>query len=149
MYNQLTIEGDPTIWILKNQINSPDLTQTAAPFDAAITGPRAGTLLLSCRAVASVLLSSPGVASPTGPIWTDDKTLQISWLYLPTDKGLSQNSPGYALPAGTNVADIQADITTAMTTSTFATITLSGGLELVLNGATLPFAAILPATTAG
>jgi hypothetical protein len=140
-YNQLTIEGDPTTWVLAGWINESELQQSGAPFVAEIISPRAGTLLVSCRAVASVLLGAQ--SDPGGPIWTDDSPMARSWLYLPTDTGLTPNSRGYALAANTNLGDLENDIRHAMTTGTFATIPLSVG-TVSLNGATLPFAMILP-----
>jgi len=143
-YNVLTIEGDPTTWVLQEPINDSELQQSGQPFVATITSPRPGTLLLSCRAVASVLLGSPlSAPSGGGSIWSDDSPLPRSWLYLPTDAGLTPNSRGYALPVGTNLTDLQSDITTAITAGTFATIPVSVG-TVVLNGATVPFAVILP-----
>ncbi len=160
-YNVLTIEGDPTTWVLQTPISDSKLQQPGAPLVATITSPRAGTLLVSCRAIASVHLSStppalspPSVGGPlwtdeqpAGPLWTDDKP-GTSWLYLPTATGVTGSSAGYALPDGTNVTELSNTIMTAMTSSAFASVPVSTG-ALVLNGATLPFAAILNAATSG
>jgi hypothetical protein len=141
-FNQLTIEGDPTTWVLTGWISESELQQSGAPLAATITSPRSGTLLVSCRAIASVVLGIQ--MNPGGPIWTDDSPIPRSWLYLPTDAGLTPNSRGYALATGTDLTDLENDIRTAMRSSTFAAIPLSVG-TVVLNGATLPFAVILPA----
>jgi hypothetical protein len=49
-----------------------------------------------------------------------------------------------ALPAGTNLAELQAQIAAAMTQQTTCTVQTGDGV-LLLNGATLPFVVIFPA----
>jgi hypothetical protein len=48
------------------------------------------------------------------------------------------------LPAGTNLAELQAQIAAAMTQQTTCTVQTGDGV-LLLNGATLPFVVIFPA----
>jgi len=150
-YNQLQIEGDPTTWGLNAPIEVSVLTDSDAPFVATVTVPScplATTLVLSRGAAASVSLLLPiDSVSGGGPLWTDVDILTTSWLYLPTATGLTEQSPGYALPAGTDLAELQTTITTALTAGTLVSIVVAGG-AVVLNGATLPFAAILTANPA-
>lgn len=141
VYPFLLIEGDPTTWVLSTPIDPAALTVAGAPFRATITAPRAGTLLLSSRAAASVVLTDIRGSIPNG-----GGIVSQPVVYLPSAAGLTPKSPAlYLLPIGTNLAAVEGDITAAMSESTFCTVAYRDG-TLVLNGATLPFVALFPAS---
>ena len=63
-------------------------------------------------------------------------------MYLPSVTAATQESPGYALDPGADLAALEQDIVAAMTGGTRISLqmsTLSGGGLLVLNGAVLDF----------
>lgn len=142
MYNELSIEGDPTTWVLASTIDGSALASAGPPLVATTLHPLPGVLLVSGRAAGWLLLDSAGGESH-GPIPTDDVPA-APFLYLPTGSGLDPVSPGYRLAAGTDVARLQQGLAAAMTDGTFLTVDLQAG-ALVLNGAALPFAAIFRA----
>jgi hypothetical protein len=137
-YANLRIAGDPTNWRLSQAIGPEDLTQPDnAPFRATVIAPRAGTLLLSSRAAASVVLSGVGGgATPNGGPMVPE-----AFLYLPSVTGLTAKAPAnmYPLPAGTDLTALEGEITTAMSQGQPCTVQLDESV-IVLNGATLPFA---------
>lgn len=142
VYDFLKIGDDPTTWQLSEPIAAAALAPSgSAPFCATIVEPRTGTLLLSSRAVASVVLSGVGGATPNGGPFMEEP-----FLYLPSVTGLTATAPGsiYALPTGTVLKTLAAEITTAMSQSQPCTIQLSNGV-VVLNGASLPFAVLFEA----
>jgi hypothetical protein len=71
--------------------------------------------------------------------------LQSPTLYLPSAAGPALESPGYALPAGTDLGALASAIKTAIGGGSHYRVSLAHGL-LVLNGAALAFAVICPAT---
>jgi hypothetical protein len=137
-YPYLQIGNDPTTWLLSEPIAASALT-SAQPFQGAVTAGRSGTLILSSRAAVSAMLAGAGNAIPSGAV-----PVSPAYLYLPSATGLNPEKPGYALPEGTNLAELQAQIAAAMTQQTTCTVEYSGGV-LLLNGATLPFVVIFPA----
>ena len=140
LYASLRIAGDPTNWRLSQATGPEELTQPDnAPFRATVIAPRAGTLLLSSRAAASVVLSGVGGgATPNGgPIMPE------AFLYLPSATGLTAKAPAfmYPLPDPADLATLEDSISTAMSQGQPCTVPLSEGV-IVLNGATLPFVVI-------
>jgi hypothetical protein len=138
LYANLRIANDPTNWRLSQTIGPEDLIQPGtAPFRATVIAPRAGTLLLSTRAAASVVLSGVGGgATPNG-----GPMVQQAFLYLPSPTGLTAKAPGfmYPLPADVDLDALESLITTAMSQGQPCTVQLDEGV-IVLSGATLPFA---------
>jgi hypothetical protein len=162
MYQQLRIAGDPTTWVLSEPIEDTALTQASAPFQAEIIAPLAGTLILSVRAAASVVLynppggvipsgATPGGVKPSGVIPSGASPL-TPCLYLPTATGLSIESPGYPLPVAPALPALASEITAAISQEKPCTVAFgvgsAGGL-LVLNGAALPFAVLFTAASSG
>jgi hypothetical protein len=147
-YPYLQIEGDPTTWVLSEPIDASVLT-SQEPLQVAIVAAlhgtetlgRYGTLILSSRAAASAVLSGSGNVIPSG-----GHQYSSAYLYLPSATGLRPDTPGHALPPGTDPEALQSEITAAMSQSEFCTISSSNGV-LVLNGATLPFIVLFPAIT--
>jgi hypothetical protein len=145
-YLFLHVEDDPTLWKLSEPIDAPTVILSGQPFRTTIVAPLPGTLVLSCRVAASVVLLSPldvpggtgatpnGIAFPTAP-----------FMYLPSAAGL-KSPPGYQLPPGTDLAVLENNITAAMSQRTFYTVEF-GDSVLVLNGGTLPFVVLFPATS--
>ncbi|MGO9504019.1 MAG: hypothetical protein ACLPUO_21160 [Streptosporangiaceae bacterium] len=145
----LVIQGDPTQWKLSEPIEASALTASGPPLALAVVEPLAGTLLLSCRAAASVVLSNPG---PHGAIPSGAIPLAMTVMYLPTAAGVSTESAGAAVWYPLDAADLtalEAEITAAMTQGTLASvgfISVGGSGVVVLNGARLPFVVLAPAT---
>ena len=145
-YLYLQIEDDPTIWKLSEPIDAPAVILSGQPFRTTIVAPLPGTLVLSGEAAASVVLFSPldipggkgatpnGIKAPTAP-----------FVYLPSAPGLT-SPPGYQLSPATDLAGLENNIAAAMSQRTFCTIEFSDS-ALVLNGATLSFVVLFPATT--
>lgn len=147
MYNQIQIGSDPTVWMLRESVGTPALSQPGQPVTVATTHPLVGTLLISPQGLVSAVLTE----LPVGAIPIDAQ-LPASYLYLPAAAGLDLRSPGYALPAGTDVAGLQAKITGAMTRGGFVSVPVTAGARsglLVLNGATLSFALLVQSSPAG
>jgi hypothetical protein len=67
-----------------------------------------------------------------------------------TPGGFADGSRGHALPSGTDLAALEREITAAMGDGTRMTVDVGGpeAVVLVLNGATLPFAVLCPASGA-
>jgi hypothetical protein len=147
MYGSLRIEGDPTIWVLAEPTATNPLSSTDETLSIAVSSPLAGTLLLSRKSAASVVLFE-GVGGGIGP--TDASLLGTPVLYLPSPTGLSNGTPVYALPPATDLAELATGITAVMTSGTSYAIEFgnaaSGGL-LVLNGGALPFVVLCPASS--
>jgi hypothetical protein len=142
----LSIEGDQTSWGLGEQ--PPAASDWGdAPLALATIAPLVGTLLLSPARVGSVAITPP----PPGDGWSPAMTMVAPYLYIPTTAGLPSSAPGYELSGDdTNLAGLQTRITKAMT-GPGSTITVSivvTGLPgtIVLNGKTLPFVVLAPAT---
>lgn len=151
MYNNLLIEGDPTIWVPSEPIDDVRLAQSDEPLKTAIVAPLAGTLLLSPRVAGSVVLFSQGPHGliPSGFV-PGPVTLGASYLYLPSVTGLTLAAPGYPLTPGTDLAELTGKITKAMSQGAFCTIAFDGGAvsgDLVLNGASLSFVALITTHT--
>ena len=144
-YIFLRIGTDPTAWVLENA--DPDtvaaqLSQATGPVVLAVAGPLQGNLVVSPSAAATISAQRPApghglrpshIALPREPV-----------LYLPSLTGPTQDSPGYPLAPGTDLAVQQQDIIAAMSGRTFLSIQVAdiqGGVVL-LNGAALEFAVL-------
>jgi len=144
MYTILQIDGDPTKWILNDPMDAGQLTGLGEPLAIQVTRPLEGTLLLCPSAVAGVALLDPG---PVG--WMPGIVLTLRpVLYLPSPAGPTDTNHGYALPASADPAQLEGDITAAMSRGTTLSVDLAGGV-VVLNGATLPFAVLCRASAHG
>jgi hypothetical protein len=145
MPSHLWIDGDPTPWELSQPPEVSELARSAGPLQLAVSHPApGGIMLLSIRAAASVVLSSP----PAGII-PSDITSPEPFLYLPSPAGMSGDAPGYRLPPSTDLAALARHIMSAMAGRTVITVGTIGheqGDAIVLNGATLPFAVLCPAS---
>jgi hypothetical protein len=140
MTTYLQIGGDPTMWLPAEPVDLSQLRE--GPVPVPIIAPLFGTLLISSRA-ASIALVDPG---DKGPVPSDAIVL-VESLYVPTATRASQSFTGYQLAPGTNLADLQTQITALMRKGTSQAIPLGGGTltgEVVLNGATLPFVVLAP-----
>lgn len=149
MSSILRIEGDPTSWTLTAAIDAGQLLASGAPVAAPVSAPLAGRLLLSPRAVGSVVyLQPPDVHGhiPSGA------QLPQPCLYVPSATGPDPHSNPpryYSLPPLVNLAALEAEISAAMSAGTFVTVALpsmSGNAVAVLNGAALSFVVLCPAT---
>jgi hypothetical protein len=140
---RLQIGTDPTGWVLQDANEDAvagELAQATGPVVFPVAAPLQGRLVLSPRCAATVSLRRPpsvGGAHPTG---ATGPTRPV--MYLPSVTAATQESPGYALDPGTDLAALEQDIVAAMTGGTRISLqmsTLSGGGLLVLNGAVLDF----------
>lgn len=148
-YLNLTIGTDPTLWWLENLdygVVAAELSQDG-PVVLDVAHPLRGRLVLCVPCAPSVTLFRPPVTVGTHP--TDIAKPPPPLLYLPTVTGATQDEPGYALDLGTDLGALEQGIVAAMRDGSrlpvHATDGLTSGL-LVLNGATLAFAVICPAT---
>lgn len=152
LYTQMNIDRDPTIWTFRNPISDPaEITRSSEPLALGVRKPLDGILLLSVRAAAFVTLfpGSLGPFSPTQTGWIyDDMAKGSLFLYLPSVSIPAATGPVlYQMPATTTLAELQNTITTAMTSSQRIPISFEvGGSigQVVVNGAALPFAVIVP-----
>jgi hypothetical protein len=141
-YIFLRIGTDPTAWVLEN--TEPDtvatqLSQATGPVVLPVVGPLQGDLVVSPSAAATISVRRP---SPTHGSHPSHIAL-ARWpvLYLPSPTGPTQDSPGYPLAPGTDLAALQRDIIAAMSGRSFLSIQvaeIAGGVVL-LNGAALDF----------
>jgi hypothetical protein len=150
-YTTMSIEGDPTIWALKDPITDPDeIAGSSVPLALNVISPLNGILLLSVQAAAFVTLF-PQSGNPPNPMpmgWIPGDLQQPSpFLYLPSVSTPASHPVCYQMPAATTLAAVQGKIATAMNDA--ATTTLSFEVAdtvgyVVINGAALPFAVIGP-----
>jgi hypothetical protein len=147
-YAQILIDGDPTIWTLKNPISDPaQITKSSVPLALGVIRPLNGILLLSVKAAAFVTLfpASSG-PQPMGWIYDDHPVPSLFFLYLPS-VSIPATGPVLYQTTPTTLAELQNAITTAMTSSQRVPVSFeaAGGVgQVVVNGATLPFAVIVP-----
>jgi hypothetical protein len=144
-YITLRIGTDPTAWVLEN--TDPDtvaaqLSQATAPVVLPVASPLQGNLVVSPSAAATIAVRRPTpgrgafpshIALPRNPV-----------LYLPSLTPPTQDSPGYPLASGTDLAAQEQAIIAAMTGRTVLSIQVAdvpGGVVL-LNGAVVDFAVL-------
>jgi hypothetical protein len=147
MSDHIQIEGDPTVWTLRQPIDADRISKADAPLALAVMNPLSGTLLLSASAAASVTLF-PAEGIPLNPRgWIPgDVTLPFPALYLPSVLIPDSGALKYQLSEATAV-QLAHRIKTAMATRTKITVPFGdagNNGEVVLNGALLPFAVICP-----
>lgn len=148
MFN-LRIGTDPTDWEVPQDLDISALAQQLAtgPVVLPVSYPLRGNLVLSARNAGAVWFGLPGAqgSHPTGAV------LPMPVIHVPSAAAPTQEAPGYPLHTGTDLAQLQQEIVTAMTEGTFLTVQASSvpGGALVLNGATLAYAVLCLATAAG
>jgi hypothetical protein len=140
MSGYLQVQGDPTQWWLAQAVQSSQLTGQVLSVE--VEAPLAGTLLLSPNSAGVAVFDQPGTS--TEPSLVENPNPVI---YLPTTTGPSTGSVGYELPASVDLANLASEITALMQNGGKQTIALgASGASLVLNGATLSFVVLCPAT---
>jgi hypothetical protein len=138
----LRIGTDPTVWEVPTDLDIDALARQLAdgPVTLAVSYPLQGTLVVSARNAGAVsfVLPGPHGSHPTGAV------LQAPVIYVPSASVPTQDAPGYSLPRGTNMEQLQRDVVRAMTEGTFVTVQTSSvpGGALLLNGATLAYAVL-------
>lgn len=148
MFN-LRIGTDPTDWEVHQDLDVNALARqlAAGPVVLPVSAPLRGNLVLSARNAGAVEFAIPGPhgSHPTGA------SLPSPLIHVPSAVVPTRAAPGSALPRGTDLAQLQQDIVTAMTDGTFLTVQTSSvpGGALVLNGATLAYAVLCPASARG
>jgi len=146
MYSCLRIDDDPTTWLLNEPIDAARLTESSEPLAIAVGYPLTGTLLLSCRAAASIVLLPREIRPPRGWIPTDDAL--PGQLYLPRSAAPGDSAPLYTLPGSVDPAELERRIKSAMLVGGFGSIDIvdaAGNGVVIINGEILPFAVICPA----
>ena len=141
----LRIEGDPTSWEVDEAIDAGSLTAASGPVALAVSHPLMGRLLLSARSAGSIVI----LTQFEGGIRPNGIRLPAPALYVPTATGpeVHGNPPFiYTLPASVDLAGLEASITEAMISKSFHTVDRGPSGAVILNGATLPFVVLCPAT---
>jgi hypothetical protein len=144
-YIFVQIGTDPTAWVLENadlETVAAQLSQATGPVVLPVIDPLQGNLVVSPTAAATISVQRP---SPTHTWHPSHIALpQSSVLYLPSLTSPTQESPGYPLAPGTDLAALEQDIIAAMSGRTSLSIQVAdvaGGVVL-LNGAVLNFAVL-------
>jgi hypothetical protein len=143
-YNVLRIDSDPTTWTLYPPIEPGQVPTSDEPVVLPVCHPLVGRLVLSPRSVASAVF----LDFVSAVIWNGLVIPEPS-IYVASAAGASvQSVPGtfYVLPAGTDLAALEAEIIRAMTSQHFLTVDVADG-ALVINGAVAPFAVLCPSQT--
>jgi hypothetical protein len=143
MFSHLTIDDDPTIWVLAQAVDGSPLTQAGSTVSIPVIAPLAGTLLLSRRA-ATVTVFTYGDGEDVIP---SEAKLANPVVYVPTATGLNNGSPVYVLPSTVDLAALTSDLVAAMKAGSLVTIDYGGpvgGGVLTVNGGTLSFVVLCP-----
>ena len=144
-YILLQIGIDPTAWVLENA--EPDtvaaqLSQATGPVVLPVAAPLQGDLVVAPSVAATISVQRP---SPTHGSHPSHIALpRCPVLYLPSLTAPTQDSPGYPLAPGTDLAGLEHDIIAAMSGRAFLKVEVAdipGGVVL-LNGAALEFAVL-------
>jgi hypothetical protein len=141
-YIFLRIGTDPTAWVLENadpETVAAQLSQATGPVVLPVAGPLQGNLVVSPSAAATISVQRPAPGRGARP--SHIALPRSSVLYLPSPTGPTQDSPGYPLAPGTDLAAQEQSIIAAMSGRTFLSIQVAdvpGGVVL-LNGAALDF----------
>src|SRR5215472_3884789 len=122
-YIFLRVGTDPTAWVLENA--EPDtvaaqLSQATGPVVLPVAGPLQGNLVVSWSAAATISVQRPSPGRGTRPSHIDLPRFPV--LYLPSLTGPTQDSPGYPLAPGTDLAAQEQSIIAAMSGRTFLSI---------------------------
>ncbi len=154
----LQIGTDPTVWVVAASQDA--VAGATSPIAWPVVHPVAGQLVLSPGHAGSLVVGpglpsaaaaaqpavsggisprgvvhAPGAGPPPGAV-----------VYLPSSTATTAASPGYQLEPGSQVANVQQGILTAMTAGTRVSFSLNpvpGGPTLVLDGATLAFVVLV------
>ena len=139
----IQIGDDPTKWWLVQPLNANQLT--GQPLTLNVASPIGGWMVLNGRATSVAVFNEPDATVP------GDVNPAGGTIYLPTAAGASAHNYGYGLVINEALGgqNLSAEISTAMHNGTRLTIPLYGGGTLVINGATLDFAVVNPASAGG
>jgi hypothetical protein len=145
----ITIAGDPTTWHLAADVDvqaiRQDLVARSGPVAMGVIAPLSGRLLLSTQSAGyAIPLTEPHGWIPGGADYP------ATLIYVPTATGPTATSQGYALPPSIDPVGLEMEILSAMANGTTLAVDIVGsflGGGLVLNGSTLPFVVLCPATT--
>ena len=144
------IGSDPTSWRVPEGVAissvAQDLAQATAPVPLPVDYPLVGTLVVSARSAGTVLLTPPGPdgSHPSGA------RLRVPVIRVPSGVAATVDKPGgHSLAPGTNLAQLQQDIESAMTGGTILTLPIGDAgpnAALVLGGASLAYVILCPAS---
>ena len=144
------IGSDPTSWRVPEGVAigsvAQELAQATAPVTLPVDYPLIGTLVVSARSAGTVLLTPPGPdgSHPSGA------RLRVPVIRVPSGVAATVDKPGgHSLAPGTNLAQLQQDIESAMTGGTILTLPIGDAgpnAALVLGGASLAYVILCPAS---
>jgi hypothetical protein len=150
----LQIGTDPTVWAVAASQDA--IAGAASPVAWPVVHPVAGQLVLSPGHAGSLVVgpsppaagaaqpAASGGISPRGVIHAPGAGAPPgAVVHLPSSTATTAASPGQQLEPGSQVANVQQDIVTAMTKGTRVSFPLNSGGTLVLDGATLAFAVLV------
>ena len=143
---KLQIGTDSFPWIIKGvdyQALAGQLAGATGPVVVPVTSPLQGRLVLS-TAAGSAALSQPDAMG-----WNPSDTPLPAFpvLYTPSGTTPTAADPGLWLETGTDVAALEQKIVTAMSTDGLLSVAFWQGMfrgQVVLRGATLPYAVLCP-----
>ena len=149
MYVLIKVAGDSTTWWTKSLTDADALVEQLAhgPAKVPVFYPVIGDLLISRLASVAILDVPPSVSWIPSDTQAPVATLFVQTGPPPADSAESSDSPGYALPVGTNLVELAAQIMSAMSGPSITTVKVSSGSDTgvaVLNGASLTFAVVCP-----
>ena len=146
MYTKLHFLGDATEWVFADAEADAMLAADAdhtAPIAVPAVAPVKAILIISPHALGAVAV----LPVPPDTDWMPSYvTAPEACIYVPTAAGASATAPGYRLPADTDLAALQTTVIAAMRDRQRIQVPLAGlpGNVLLINGASLPFVAIVP-----
>src|SRR5258708_23761565 len=120
MYLVIRIAGDPTSWWTESFTDANALAAELAssPANVAVFYPVKGNLLISKGASVAILDVPPTVSWIPSGVQAPVATLYVQ-------AGPAADFSGYTLPVGTNLDDLQTQITTAMAGQSAITVPVS------------------------
>lgn len=142
MHVVITIAGDPTSWWTESVTDANALAAALAAGSANVPVfyPINGNLLISKNASVAIVDVPPTVSWIPSGIQAPVPTLYV-------ETGPAADISGYTLPAGTDLAALENEITTAMNDQSTIKVPVSSSLGsgvAVLHGASLTFAVVCP-----
>ncbi len=147
----IRIEGDPTSWTLAAPVDPGQVTVSTGAVALEISEPLAGRMLLSPRSAGSVVFLQPA-ASPRHGVVPNGVRLPEQCLYVPSATGPDPHSNPpryYVLPRSADLAALETQIAAAMSEGTILSVDFTGPADpgvVVINGASVSFAVLCPAT---
>jgi hypothetical protein len=148
VYLTLRVNADPAQWTVSGTDPvslAEEIAAAAGPLVIPVLEPVRGRLILSARAAGSVAVAE---SPERGTGWIpSDVNAPYSLLYVPGAPEGDAAAPGFSVPPSVDVHACEQSIVKAMREGTTVSVAMTDGVRdgvIVLNGATLPFAALYP-----